>query len=209
MSVDRKLWNATLSALMFAQTACGVAVGRQPEATPTPVTTPAKAVDIDVVFEQANCTRAGVTVPKPLGWTVLELQITPNFINCYISKQPIIREEDFRNGLRISRLSFPFSDQERTAYAKQLASQPDTGLLPQAGTYEESRVGSFRIFQGRFTSTRNNIISDEEKKIILPDNSTIVYICAFTTPKPISSEDFRKFGKIMLDNIRVTGMPTR
>ena len=160
-------------------------------------------------FEKTTFTKARITVPKPVGWTVLEIQATPNLINCYVSKQPITREEDFRNGLRVSKLNVPFNEQGRIVYARQLASQPEIGLLPLANTFKEARIGSFRIFSGRFNSTRNNILSEEERKIVVPDNSNIVYIAVFTTPKPTADEDFKRFGRQMLDGIIIDGKPTR
>lgn len=210
MSVDRKLWNVTLSALMFAGTACGTAAGRQgPHGERTPVVTPTKTAESNTIFEQANCTKAEITVPKPMGWTVLEIQISPTFINCYVSKQPINREEDFRSGLRISKIGSLLIQQDRVTHARQLASQPDVDVLPQANTFKEIRVGSFRIFSGRFTSSRNNLLQDEERKIIVPDGSIFVYIVSFTAPKPNSDEDFRKYGRNMLDGILIGGQPTK
>ena len=53
----------------------------------------------------------------------------------------------------------------------------------------------------------DNISSDEERKIILPDGSNSIYIFDFITPKPTSAEDFKKFGRRMLDSITVSGAP--
>lgn len=211
MSAESKLWNIALLALMLTGTACGTAAGRRgPQGERTPMVTPTKAAEsTDTIFEQANCTKAGITVPKPVGWTILELQITPSFVNCYISKQPITREEDFRNGLQVSKLGIPLAESDKIDYARQLASRPDTGLLPQANSFREVRVGSFRIFSGRFTSTRNNILSDEERKIIVPDGSSIIYISHFIAPKPTSNDDFTKYGRNMLDGIMINGQPTK
>lgn len=161
----------------------------------------------DAAFEQVNCERVGVSMPKPKGWTVLEVRMSPTFINCYISQQPITREQDFRSGLRVSKLVIP--EQEKIAYARQLASASEPGVFPQANTFKETKVGSFRIFSGRFTSTKNNILSDEERKIIVPNGSNFIYIAAFSAPKPSSEEDFRKYGRNMLDGIKINGLPTK
>lgn len=163
----------------------------------------------DTAFEQVNCDKAGVNIPKPKGWTVFEVQISPTFINCYISQQPITREEDFRNGLRVSKFGVPLSEQEKIDYARALASKSKDGEFPQANTFKQTRVGPFSIFSGRFTTTKNNILSDEERKIIVPDRSNFVYIAAFSAPKPSSEEDFRKYGRNMLDGIKINGLPTK
>lgn len=163
----------------------------------------------DTAFEQINCDKAGVSIPKPRGWTVLEVPISQTFINCYISQQPITREEDFSSGLRLSKLGVPLPEQEKIAYARRVASAPEPGVSPQANTFKETKVGSFRIFSGRFTITKNNILSDEERKIIVPDRSNFVYIFAFSAPKPSSEEDFRKYGRNMLDGIKINGLPTK
>ena len=210
MSVDRKLWNATLSALMLTQAACGVAVRPNPEATKTPIASPTKSAEtpIDIAFVQTSCDKGGIVIPQPIGWNVLEVQISPTSINCYVSKTPINKEEDFRSGLQVSKFAATLPEKDKIDYAKQLASQPQAGLLPQANTFKETRVGSFRIFSGRFTTTRNNLLQDQEIKVILPDGSTFIYILRFSAPKPTSADDFSKYGRNMLDGITINGLPT-
>lgn len=211
MSPDKKIWSTVLSLALLGQSVCGVDISKPGSETASDsISTPTKKSETtDILFVQANCTKTGVSIPKPLGWTLLEIQITPTFVNCYISKQQITGEEDFRDGLRISKLHVSLFDQDKISYAKQLASQPDTGLLPQANTFRETRVGSFRIFSGRFINTRYNILLNEERKIIVPDGSGFIYILAFTAPKLTSDEDFRKYGRNMLGGILINGLPTK
>lgn len=211
MSVDRKFGEIGFVALMFLSTACGTAAGKYgPEGLRTPTTTPTKTSEqTDTIFEQANCAKAGITVPKPMGWSVLEVQITPTFVNCYVTKQQITMEEDFRSGFMISKFIGPPTDQDRIDYARQLASQPEPGMLPQANSVSEISTGSFRIIQGEFTNTRNNILSNEVRRIILASGSNFVYITHFVAPKPTSIDDFRNFGRKMLDGITINGVPTR
>ncbi len=65
------------------------------------------------------------------------------------------------------------------------------------------------VTSGRFTSTQNNILSDLEMKVIVPDGSGFVYIARFYAPKPTSADDFTKYGRTMLDGIKINGLPTK
>lgn len=197
-----------LATVVLAGGACskGVEVAG-PKMAPTSRATPAPSVELGgTLFEQASCNKGEITFPKPLGWSVLEVSVTPNLINCYASEGFLTREENFRKGLRISRLVEPssWSDQDRIGHAKQLASQPDgRGLFPIANTFKQTREGAFMIFSGKFTGNRNNVYVEEERKIFAPDGSKVIYIVTFTAPKPTADDDFRKYGRQMMDKLQI------
>jgi len=200
---------ALAGAILVGGTACTKDRPVYGPKVPTPMMTPVTTAESGgTLFEQVSCNKGEITFAKPMGWSILEVPVTPNLINCYASKGSLTREENFRSGLRISKLTVPISSQERIDYARQLASKPDgQGLFPVAETFSETRKGTSSIFSGRFVGNSHNIYSEEGRKIIVQDGSNVIYIIAFTAPKPTADEDFRRYGRYMLDTVQIKAVP--
>lgn len=174
-----------------------------PKMAPTSIATTIKPIESDgALFERASCNKGEITFPKPMGWNFLEVSVTPNFTNCYASKGSLNREEDFKNGLAISRLVSPLSSQDRITSAKELASRPSRDLLPVANTFQEAREGVLTVFSGRFVGARGNVYIREERKIYV-GSSNEIFIIAYSSPEPIAEEDFKKFGNHILSGIQI------
>lgn len=210
-SPDRPL-RLIAAGLLFLGTACVDNGASRPAPTKaaTAISTPVPTPTVESItgFTTVKCRGGEITIPKPAGWNFLEVSLTPDWTNCYISAGQITREEDFRNGLRVSRLVVPVSEQDRLAYARQLTSKPDDrGWLPQGGTASETRKGSLRVFSGEFTGRNGNVLSREIRRVYLADGSAVVIIAVFTAPMPTAEQDFRNFGRLMLEGIQIKIIP--
>lgn len=220
MSVDRKLYNLTLAALMLTGTACGIATEKQgrPGEDILAITAPTKTAEPRTqpatVFERANCTLIGVSIPKPKDWSVLQSVLSdPTYINCYVTKDPLTTSTDFREGFMVIRLAEEIipDSADKDDYARQLASasRPNLGLSVQAGTFREGRVNLSNVYSGRFISTAFQTLSDWESKIVVPDGDRFIYVSRFVAPKLTSDQDFRNYGRQMLDGMKINGFPTK
>lgn len=206
--VDKKVWNIALSVAMLASAGCGTATVKEgpqvnrPAAT-APLRNPESTSTPGTDFSETKCNN-GVSIQMPKGWFLLQ-EATGSINNCYVSKTPIANANELVTGFHA--LSFAVPNQIQNDYAQQLL-QPSTERMP-IDPLKKERVGTSTTLTRTFNKIGGNRLFAEEETVVLIDRDPKIYRLIFSTPKPNQADDFQKFGRKILDTVKINGKPIK